>query len=265
MISVAQSVQFLVFLSTLALVTALDDFMPVVFMNGLNVIRCSDKQVQIYDLPPGFSDSFDVVLTCGNRNEIFDGKFTEFKWLNFHVNCLPADNEIEEQQFVQTGSVQGDVKQFPETAVQITGLPGAKEATTTHLDAKLGKIEVKTPMNNPHYYTETEEGKKRIIYVLFPDYKLICVITSPSHVDAPCPRLHDINVTTIEHSCYYTPHFDHSPTIAEMQAEFAQLLKLKKPDPAQSSYLIDLPIPVRTNVRETDLRSLAFVSESNRP
>lgn len=246
MISLDHSVQFLVFLSIVVLVTALDEFMPVVFMNGLNVIRCSDKQLQVYQLSQTSTVTFDGVLKCPDRAQIFDGQYTEFEWANLHLTCVDNNGlvTIQEEQFVATINKKGPIQNLPAVSVHVNQLLPPDEGVTEHVDANLGKILIKTKKDDAMYLTETDEGKKRIIYLLFSDYKLICVITFLVADENVCPSMNNQDVANAEHSCYYTPLFDHAPTVEEMQAEFAQLKKAPTFDPSQESFLIDLPLPV---------------------
>ena len=247
MVSLDQkSVQFLVFLSILALVTALDPFMPVVFMNGLNVIRCSDQQLQVYQLPQNSKDKFDTVLECPDPDSIFDGRYTEFKWTNLNLTCDENNGPvtIQEEQFVETISTNGPVNHLPAVSVHVNQLLPLADGFSVPVDTNLGKIRIKTKLDDVKYFTETDEGKKRIIYLLFSNYKLICVITFPVVDENVCLSMNNQDVANAEHSCYYTPLFDHAPTVEEMQAEFAQLKNTKAFDSTKNSVLINLPLPV---------------------
>ena len=79
-ISICYLLGLVIFISILPIYLTIETQIKVVFMNGLNVVRCSDNQVQVYQLADFGEQVISTTVTCDTKNEIYYNQYIGFTW-----------------------------------------------------------------------------------------------------------------------------------------------------------------------------------------
>ncbi|CAF3829482.1 unnamed protein product [Rotaria sp. Silwood1] len=194
----------------------------IVFLNGLNVIRCSDNEIQVYKLPYYTSTSFKSIITCSTKDVVYSKKYTSFKWGKLKLICSFYNSQVREEQVV-TKSKNGDIKDIPPVKGQLGQSTASYELeikSSLISDTKI--VSSKQPANNA-YFDENTIPKERRIYIWFPGHPIICRIVFTGEDDNPCPSMDNQEVDDVSYACYYNPGGDEEPTTAQMEAELKQI------------------------------------------
>ncbi|CAF2854987.1 unnamed protein product [Rotaria sp. Silwood2] len=243
-ISVHYYFQFLIFIYIIPIYITIENQIKIVFLNGLNVIRCSDNQIQIYKLDYYSGYLIDSLVTCDTKDEIYSQKYTGFKWGNLKLICSFDNTEVHEEQAI--------LRSFGDNSVFISHAEGqldqSKELYKLQIDhngeSKYGTIISNNQSANDAFFNENNALKDRKIYIWFPDDPIICRVAFTSDEDNPCPSMDGIAVKNVNYTCYYNPGADELPTREQMEAELKQIEETdERPD--TDAYVLELEAPVR--------------------
>ncbi|CAF2572478.1 unnamed protein product [Rotaria sp. Silwood2] len=255
-ISVHYVVQFLIFIYIIPIYITIETKIKIVFLNGLNVIRCSDNEVQVYTLPYYTSISFRDLITCGTKDEIYSQKYTGFKWGKLKLICSYDNTQVREEQVV-VKSKNGDIKDVPSAKGQLgqsTELYELEIKSSFIFDTRI--VSSKQPANDA-YFDENTVPKERRIYIWFPDHPIICRIIFTGDDDNPCPSMDNQDIDDVSYACYYNPGTNKEPTAALMEAELKQIEEADE-KPSTNAYVLELEIPVCIECHLIDLKTSIY-------
>lgn len=240
-ISTYYLLQFLIFIYIIPISITMESKLEFAFLNGYNVIRCSDQQVQVYRTK-------DKVLTqimqCKNKNNIYDNKYVGFKWDKLKLICSSSDSQVHEEQLI-TRTFPGEKHMhIPDVVGQLSQSTDPYELQVEYDDdTKISKISSTKQSADDTYFTDNTDLKERRIYLRFQDHPIICRIKFTSEESNPCPSMNNKVVEDVDYACYYNPGAEDVPTIEEMEAELQQVEETVKPHDSEA-YVLDLEKPV---------------------
>jgi hypothetical protein len=245
-ISIDYLFQFLIFIYIIPGYIIAQSKLQIAFANGLNVIRCSDEQVQVYFSKDGSGVFLSNILKCDNKNNILDNAYTKFIWSEMKIICSPDNIEVHEELIIEKTPGLVMIDQLPDAEGQLCHSTDAYELDIIPDSSQnFDTISSKDQPANDAYFNEKTGSKERRIYISFPDHPIICRVIFTSNDDNPCPSMHDQNVADVKYTCYYNPSDDAVPTMGEMEAELKQVEEATKPDNTDA-YVLDLAKPVCT-------------------
>lgn len=230
--------QFLSFIYIIPVSFTFHDKIQFIFLNGLNVIRCSDNQVQVYKLNSGSELALSQILQCDNRNELYFKGYPGFEWDKLKIVCTSQSGYVHEEQYIKKMfDGHGGIDQLSDLVGKLdySGPSyGLKVTNTSDEYVTIIKSEDQ-PVNDKYY---NENTKQRRIYIQFKDNAIICRIVFIGEEDNPCSSVND-QVEYVQHACYYNPRAQEHPTIQEMEAELKQVEDTRAPNDDEF-YVLDL-------------------------
>ncbi|CAF1117141.1 unnamed protein product [Rotaria magnacalcarata] len=221
-------------------------------MNGLNIVRCSDNQVQVYQLADVDKQVISTTVTCDRKGEIYYNQYIGFTWNELKLICSSDDSEVHEEQTIERlipgyiefiSHVEGQLDQSTEPYV----LEINQEATKV-----MGTIISSEQAADTTYFNENTTPKERRIYIWFPDHPIICRLIFTSDEDNPCPSMHAKVLDDTNYACYYNPGAEEKPTIEQMEAELKQVAEADSEPDNPEAYVLDLPIPDSASIDDSD-------------
>ena len=235
-ISLCQSLQLFTFVSILPLYDTTMPALEIAFLNGLNILRCSDKKVRVYQ---GTDAVLTPPLTCDDSTASDQIGFT---WKDFRIECTDDDTMFEQQDIhVESDGVQ-DLR-LRDVIARRWPLDEFLSDVRHIDDEKLYVLIFKEQSIKDVNFEKAEDARK--IYISFPTCSTICRITIPYEASGPCPA-DNPNVENTRYVCYYNPESGVA-TIDEMEAEIKQVEQAAKPD-GQNPYELDLDKPVCVSI-----------------
>lgn len=242
MISVHYLLQFLIFICIIPAHTIAETKLQIAFANGLNVMRCSDKQVQVYtDVP-----FVHTILKCNNKVDIFDDKYASFSWTELKIVCSSTDDEdeVHEEIVIEKTPGANGIRQLPDVQGQLCPSDERYDFEIKNdINVNFDKILSQKQPATDTYFNENNGLKERRIYISFKEHPVICRVIFTDNDDNPCPSMDNQLAADIDYACYYNPSVDQLPTIGEMEAELKQVEEATKPGGA-TYYVLDLEKPV---------------------
>ncbi|CAF4113175.1 unnamed protein product, partial [Rotaria sordida] len=214
--------QFVIFLYIIPIYITIETTIKIVFLNGLNVIRCSDHQVQVYKLPYYTGVTFNSIITCDTKDEIYSPQYTGFKWGKLKLICSSHGTKVQEEQVI-IKSKNGDIQDIPSAKGQLgqsTELYELIVKSSLISDTRI--VSSEQPADDA-YFDENTTPKERRIYIWFPDHPIICRIIFTGDENNPCPSMHNQEIDDVDYACYYNPGADGLPTKEQMEAELKQI------------------------------------------
>ncbi|CAF0862425.1 unnamed protein product [Rotaria sordida] len=214
--------QFVIFLYIIPIYITIETTIKIVFLNGLNVIRCSDHQVQVYKLPYYTGVTFNSIITCDTKDEIYSPQYTGFKWGKLKLICSSHGTKVQEEQVI-IKSKNGDIQDIPSAKGQLgqsTELYELIVKSSLISDTRI--VSREQPADDAYFYENTTP-KERRIYIWFPDHPIICRIIFTGDENNPCPSMHNQEIDDVDYACYYNPGADGLPTKEQMEAELKQI------------------------------------------
>jgi len=244
-ISIHYLLQFFIFIYIIPISITIETKIKFAFLNGFNVIRCSDDEIQVYQPNDNSKLYLSDILECSNKKDVLDSGYAGFKWDKLKIICSSQSDQVHEEQFITKSldSYKG-IQVLPDVQGQLGQLGKPYALHVEHNDDE-NEITIKSndqPANDA-YFNKNTDPKERRIYILFNDHPIICRIIFTGGEDNPCFSGNDQEVEDVEHACYYNPGADEQPTINEMEAEFKQIDAAEKPD-EDRTYLLHLEKPV---------------------
>jgi hypothetical protein len=238
-ISINYLLQFLILIYIIPIYITIETKLEFAFLNGFNVIRCSDQQVQVYL-------SNDKVLTqileCKNKKAIYNTLYTGFKWDKLELICSSDDSKVHEEQSIIRTVPGENIERIPDLKGQLVQSKEPYELLVEQddADATINKISSTDQSTTDAYFNDLNE---RRIYIQFPDHPIICRLKFTGEESNPCPSMNNQEVQNVDYACYYNPGAEQEPTIEEMEAELAQIEVAEKPEDSEA-YVLDLGKPV---------------------
>ncbi|CAF4937067.1 unnamed protein product [Rotaria sp. Silwood1] len=250
-ISVHCLFQFLIFIYIIPIYISIETKIKIVFLHGLNVIRCSHSQVQVYKLDYHSGYLIDNLVTCNTKDEIYSEKYTGFKWGQLNLVCSSDNTQVHEEQSI--------FRSYGDDSVFITYTKGQlyqskvlyKLKINHSEESKYGTIISNNQPANDAYFSEHTAFKERRIYIWFPDHPIICRLIFTSNEDNPCPSMDGIAVKNVNYTCYYNPGADKLPTKEQMEAELEQIEETDE-KPNTDAYVLELEAPESTPIDSSE-------------
>jgi len=244
-ISIHYLLHFLIFINIIPISITIETQLQFAFLNGFNIIRCSDNQVQVYQSNSDSDLYLSTILKCDNKNDILSTGYAGFVWNKLKLICSSQLDQVHEEQFIiQTIASNKGIKQLPDAQGQLGQSTEPYELHMEHSDDG-DKTIIRSndqPVNNG-YFNKNTNPKERRIYIWFQEHPIICRIKFTGEENNPCPSQDDQEIENVEHVCYYNPGAEEEPTIKEMEAELKQIEEAQKPDNTLI-YTLNLEKPV---------------------
>lgn len=245
-ICVHSSLKFLIFINIISTSVCIEPRIKIAFLNGLNLVRCSEDRLQVYQLADDSESVISDVVKCGKIKDLYDS-YAGFIWGNLKLICSDDNSEVHEEQSIELKLYGEDIRKIPDIQGQLDQSTDPYEFTVKQSAGEdLDKVVSDNQPANDEYFNKNEKSKSRTIYIWFPDHPIACRIRFTGTVDNPCPTMHDMNVDDVDYLCYYNPGADELPTKNEIEAEFKQFQAAVKPDDAEA-YVLNLRKPVCLN------------------
>ncbi|CAF3763243.1 unnamed protein product [Adineta steineri] len=232
----------LIFIYIFPTYTTIEPKLELVFLNGLNVIRCSDKQVQVYENSDKFLKN---ILTCDNKDDIYTPNYASFNWTELTLICASDDSTVHEEQIIKIEQYGTKYSQIPNNVESQLSRSGPLYQWNVQHDTSSQSDILKSDeqdVNNTYFDPSTVPGERRI-YIWFPGNGIICRLIFTSNQPDPCPSMHNQPVNDVKYACYYNPGAEDEPTIEEMEAELEQVENEPRP-PGTDTYVLDLNKPI---------------------
>lgn len=243
-ISVNYLLRLVIFIYIISICSAIEKQIKIAFMNGLNVIRCSENQVQVYELKDIMGKVISTIVECDRRNEIYYNKYIGLEWNALKLICSSDNDKVREEQTI-TRVIPGDIDFISDVKGQLDQSTDSYELEFEDTLSNNVKTMVSSEqLADSTYFKADRSPKQRTIYVWFPNHPIICRLRFLSDEDNPCPSLHEKSVDA-NYACYYYPGATALPTKEQMEAELKQIEETDKPDDTEA-YVLDLTIPVRS-------------------
>jgi hypothetical protein len=245
-ISIHYLIEFLIFISIIPNSISIETKIKLAFLNGFNVIRCSDNQVQVYEQDEEPKSVLSTILNCNNKESILHNGYAGFIWNKLEIICTSTPDQVHEELSVQRKfDGNGEVSnKLPDAEGQLDRSKEPYELQVSTDDDDDGEITViKSKDQKPDNSYFEGKSKKRTIYIWFSDHPIICRIQFQGKENNPCSSENDQKVENVNYACYYTPGADEKPTIEQMTAEFKQVKEAEKPDD-KKVYVLNLDRPV---------------------
>jgi hypothetical protein len=242
-ISIHYLLQFLVFIYIIPVYFTLETKLKIIFLNGFNVIRCSDNQVQVYQ-PNGDEDvTFSEIFKCDNKDDLYYDGYSGFIWTDLTLSCSSDGDQVHEEQLVKRENP-GEVISLPHALGQLDQSTGLYQLLVKHAEEEdIFAIRSNEQPANDAYFVKNSDTRLRRIYIWFADHPIICRLQFTGNEDNPCPSMDNKIVDNVDYTCYYNPGAGKAPTKDEMEAELKQIEEANKPDDS-AAYVLDLNIPV---------------------
>jgi hypothetical protein len=199
------------------------DFM---FINGLNVIRCSDDYLLVSRSTTSSTSLLNYINKCNNGSEILSQTYTSFEWKGFDRSCDSSTNEVHEHQYINVVKNDGLGDQLPHIRVKINeeldDVPDIISLIRRYDDDNQDELMLSlTRITDPQqYYVQVKNVNERQIYISFLGYSMICRIRLTGSTDKIC--ITDDNIKA-EQACYYTPDSNDTPEREHMEIEFQRV------------------------------------------
>ncbi|CAF4286786.1 unnamed protein product, partial [Adineta steineri] len=206
------------------------------FLNGLNVIRCSDKQVQVYENSTKFLKD---ILTCDNKNAIYTTDYASFNWQELTLICASDDSTVHEEQIIKMEQNSAKYIKIPDDVKSQLSQSGLSYQWSVQHDTSSQSDLLKSDeqnADNTYFDPSTVPGERRI-YIWFPGNGIICRLIFTSNQPDLCPSMHNQIVNDVKYACYYNPGAEDEPTIEEMEAKLEQVKKVPIPPGTDTSLI----------------------------
>ena len=95
------SLHYLLLISLIPISLTIKTRLKIFFLNGLNIIRCSENQVQVYQAADDYEKNLDTIIQCDNKSEFFNNQYAGFVWKNFKIVCTSSPGQVHEEQYIQ--------------------------------------------------------------------------------------------------------------------------------------------------------------------
>ena len=214
------------------------------FLNGLNVVRCSDDQLQVYRLGSDSNKVISELVTCNNKDEIYSNQYVGFKWSELRVICSKDNTQVHVEQYIEVKLYGTELADMPTAASQ---LDQSTEFYNLQIeyddDTHIIKLITSGQAANEAYFSEHDEIKEKTIYIWFPDHPILCRLKFTSDEENPCPSMADQNVDNVKYACYYNPGTEETVTVTEMEAELKQVEQAGALSD-EEAFVLDLSKPV---------------------
>ncbi|CAF0759535.1 unnamed protein product [Adineta ricciae] len=269
MISVYHDLQFLIFICILPIYSLTQAELNFVFLNGYNVIRCSNTQIQVYSTK---NEVLSKILTCDDKDKLKYENNAGYDWGSLTVECSADNAYVIEKQAIERVHAAKDKENFTSfNAAAELKLPCQSVTQYNVEDEKVSEDErvltFKHELASNSYFAEINGEKQRTIFIQFPIDATICKIVIRGTKD-PCPV--DPNDMKVTHHCYYNPHGS-LPTREDMEAELYQITQIQPPV-VQKKFVMNLGRPDinilpkdNCNSFETTETSTYITNQTNKP
>ena len=241
MIYVYHNLQFLIFICILSIRSLAQAELNFVFLNGYNVIRCSDTQIQVYSTNGVLLSN---ILTCDDKDKLKYENNAGYDWGSLTIECSADDTYVIEKQAITRVHAAKDNEDF--TSFNVLAelkLPCQPVTQYDVEDEKVSEDErvltFKHDLANNPYFAEINGEKQRTIFIQFPIDATICKIVIRGTKE-PCPV--DPNDIKVSHYCYYNPGGSLS-TREDIEAELYQIAQTQSPV-GQKKFVVNLDRPV---------------------
>ncbi|CAF1255053.1 unnamed protein product [Adineta ricciae] len=228
MIYVYPDLQFLIFICILPIYSLAQAELNFVFLNGYNVIRCSDKQIQVYSTD---NELLSKILACDDKDKLKYENNAGYEWGSLTAECSADNAYVIEKQVIKRVHAAKDKEHFTSfNASAELKLPCQPVTQYDVEDEKVLEDErlliFKHELANNAYFAEINGEKQRTIFIQFPIDATICKIVIRSTKE-PCPV--DPNDMKVTHHCYYNPGGS-LPTREDIEAELYQIAQVQPHD-----------------------------------
>ena len=206
----------------------IEDEIQYAFLNGLNVVRCSNDELQVYrqERDAQKIKVISELVICDNWEDIYLDEYVGFLWRELKVICSTDNTRVHVEQdieikFYGRPGVQLEVPIFTSKFDQSTEFYDVQH----EYDASTHTIKLITndQAANEAYFSENNETKEKTIYIWFQDHPILCRVKFTGGVEKnPCPSMADRYVGSVNYACYYNPGTEEMITVAEMEAELKQ-------------------------------------------
>jgi hypothetical protein len=243
-ISIHYLLKFLIFIYIIPIYITIESKIKFAFLNGFNVIRCSDDQVQVYESKDNSDLVLSNVLKCDNTAEILFNGYAGYHWDTLKIICSSQPGQVHEELFItrQIYDNKG-IKTLPDTAGQLGQSGKQYDLNVEQKNDDEATIKSNDQPANDVYFNKKTNPKERRIYIWFEDHPIICRVKFTGEDDNPCSSGDDQDVENVNYACYYKPGSEEEPSVEEMEAEFKQVKEALKPD-GTGIYVLDLEKPV---------------------
>ena len=243
MISVLSRVQFLTFLLLTVVSMTMANFIKLAFVDGLNLIRCSDNQLQVHQSSSGWGVDLNEDMQCNNKEHILDKNHVQLRWDTLTLRCLSSEYEMREEQ--EIGRIRG--YKLHKILTDVEGhLSRSKDVYKLNMAIEDDGWSVKIvseahALGEPYF---TENSAARIIYMGFLKHPTICRIVILGSDAKLCKDGENRVIDDAEYICYTDAWMDDPPSPAQFQAELEQMDQTELWQ-NRHEYLLEIGRPVR--------------------
>jgi len=251
-----------IFISIISFFLSVESLLQFAFTNGVNLIRCSDNELQYYYAPTATSVELFSIVDCKNPQNIIASDYASFGWLEFTLECSSDNKYVNEKITIAKRNEMAQQKKFelpiPETKSLNPNVPYILNVTDDDLMSLI--FESSDLPADKNFALD----KHRSVFLWFSNHPVICKLSYKISDETLC----DGNPPTIEDDeirCYYDLVGNKKPSINQFTAEFRQLNSVDHPD--EDYFLLNLPKPGNNRIDDSsDLDDDASEStRKNRP
>jgi len=244
-ISIHFLLKFLIFIYIIPISITIESKIKFAFLNGYNVIRCSDNQVQVYEAEYNSDLVLSRVLQCDNSGEILFNGYAGYEWNTLKIICSSQSDQLHEEISITRKFYDNKgIKTLPKILGQLGQSGELYDLNLEQHNQDEATIESNDQPANDEYFNKKTNLKERRIYIWFEDHPILCRVKfTGEEEDNPCSSGDDQDVENVNYACYYTPGSEKEPSVEEMEAEFKQVEQAQKPDNT-GIYVLDLEKPV---------------------
>jgi len=216
---------------------AIDSSVRLAFINGENLIRCSDKEIYFLSSSCLFQSDYKKMFTCENKYNYINELFVTLQWNKFSLVCTEKHEFAWEKIEIINESNQPLSVGLFQVQHEVNDLSHEIHQLFLHNNQENLRFESK---NIPIKDLVTDSSRKTI-YLHFLHQPMLCRVQFSSHKRACSSKENFANDS--EFACYYSPSSKLEPSIEIMEAEFKQLETITSFDQSGASKL-QLPKPV---------------------
>ena len=192
------------------------------FLNGLNMIRCSDNQLQIYQSSDGSGIFLNQDITCANKDAFLDDGYTGLVWDRLTLLCVDSSAGVREEQtiFSRFGYKISEALDHIEGQLGRSNTLYPLNLDTKHSDNEAIISSINSyPVNS--YYIENDAA--RIIYMRFMNQPMICRLTFTKNSKTLCDEEKRREIDDAEYVCYTDIDASGPPSSAQLEAELDEI------------------------------------------
>lgn len=233
----------LILINIIPKLLAIDSLLKIVFINGENLIRCSDKDLRYITTTCLSQEDYRRIITCENRFNYLIESFIRLEWKNFSIICNQKNESVRERLDIiaDVDQISSDdlfeIQHEVEFSHEIYPL-------LLRTDDEILTFESKDiPIRDLVMDSPTKK-----IYLRFHNQPMLCRIQFKTRPTVLCSSKENI-ADEYNFACYYDLNSRREPSIELMEAEFKQIESMMSLDDSSgvSKFESQRPVCERTD------------------